>query len=93
MPVWLLSPRRHLEGRIDNPCYLPGHRILHLPMFDGLLEEEGGGPELDVSFIFPSVARLGIRLSDNESASAFRDACELLRRTRGVIDPGVGAAC
>jgi hypothetical protein len=92
MPVWLLSPRGHLEGRIDNPCHLPGHRILHLPTFDSLLEEEGGGPGLDVGFIVPSVPRLGIRLSDNESASAFRDACELLRRTRSVMDRGVGAA-
>jgi hypothetical protein len=87
LPVWILAPRPQLEGRLINPFYDPAHPIRHLPMFDGLLEQEGGGAGFDAGCVVSSLRRLGVRLSDDDSASAFRDACELLRKTRAIIDP------
>lgn len=88
MPVWIMCSRRTLQERHD----MWGGWNPNLPIFKGLLGLEERGlnydefrpqkPGYDAACIFDSVHRLGERPS-------FEEACDLVQRTRAVVDPGI----
>ncbi len=84
MPLWLLAPRPQLQKRLDNKFY-PGRPILPLPIFDGLFSKEGDCG-YDCACILSSLHRIGSRPPEPDAPS-FQEACELIRRTRAVVDP------
>ena len=49
--------------------------------------DKGWIPGYDCGCILPSVRLLANPLTDEDSLAAYRNACELLRETRAVIDP------
>ncbi|KAK7750140.1 hypothetical protein SLS62_007889 [Diatrype stigma] len=84
MPLWILAPRAQLQKRLDNASY-PGTPVLPLPIFGGLMSKEDDSG-YDCACIIPSLRSLGRRPPDPD-ATSFQDACELVRKTRAVIDP------
>lgn len=77
MPLWILCSRRTLEER-TQVCN--GHNRGNLPMFGGAMQFEEYG--YDAACILDSVHKLG----PGERPS-YQEACELVRRTRAVVDP------
>lgn len=81
MPLWIICSRRTLQERRERFGYSDAR--YNLPIFRGLLRsDEGDGLGYDAACILDSVHRLGERLS-------FQEACDLVQRTRAVVDPGV----
>lgn len=79
MPLWLLCSRRRLQERVEeNGCDVP-----QLPIFEGLMQNEDYG--YDAACILDSVHRIGMEGPDRPT---FEEACELVRKTRAVVDPG-----
>lgn len=74
MPLWLLCSRRTLRERYQGFA----GRNPQLPVFEGLMQCEEFG--YDAACILGSVHRLEEQLS-------YEEACEMVRRTRAVVDP------
>lgn len=81
MPLWLLCSRIQLRERVEDKA---GNNAPQLPLFGGLLHDEDCG--YDAACILDSVHRLGAQGPDRPT---YEEACELVRRTRAVVDPGV----
>jgi hypothetical protein len=83
MPVWIFAGQLQLQERIfgtditgpDEPC---------LPIFDGLMIDNDH--VYDTACILPSIHRLGTSATD-ANAVTYEEACELVRKTRTVMDP------
>lgn len=74
MPLWLLCSRRTLKERHQGFA----GRNPQLPIFKGLMQYEELG--YDAACMVDSVHRLGSRLD-------FDETCDMVRRTRAVVDP------
>lgn len=74
MPLWIMCSRRVLRERRE---VLLGD---NQPVFGGLMQSEEY--EYDAACILDSVHRLG-----GENRLSYRDACELVKRTRSFVDP------
>lgn len=74
MPLWIMCSRRVFRER--RQVVLPNN----LPVFRGLMQFEEYG--YDAACILDSVHRLG-----RENRLNYRDACELVERTRSLVDP------
>lgn len=79
MPLWLFCSRPRLQERVEEN----GQDIPQLPIFKGLMQNEDYG--YDAASILDSVNRLGAQGPD---CPTFEEACELVRKTRAVVDPG-----
>lgn len=79
LPVWLACSRRLLKERVTETNY----SIPSLPIFRGEMqtEDECG---YDMACILESVHQLGQYGADEQR---FKEACELVRRTRAIADP------
>lgn len=74
MPLWILCSRRTLKERHQAFC----GRNRQLPIFEGLMEYGEYG--CDAACILKSVHQLG-------SQKSYEETCDLVRRTRAVVDP------
>ncbi|KAH8896967.1 hypothetical protein GQ53DRAFT_761036 [Thozetella sp. PMI_491] len=84
MPLWILAPRSQQQLRLTGPYRSRPNPVHPLPMFNGLLENEDVG--FDCACIIPSIRRLGVR-PPGPGAPSYHEACELIQKTRAVIDP------
>ncbi|KAK3313602.1 hypothetical protein B0H66DRAFT_536860 [Apodospora peruviana] len=92
LPVWIVAPRQRLEYRASGRH--AAYPWPSVPIFRNGMDD-GGGAGYDVACILPSVQRLGIRPSDTDGTARgdglappdFEETCELVRRTRAVVDP------
>lgn len=79
MPIWIMCSRQTLRERRSQF----GRGWPNLPIFKGLMGGDGDGEfGYDAACILDSVHRLGERPS-------FEEACDLVQRTRAVVDPGI----
>lgn len=76
LPVWLLVSQPILRDRAE--CEGKDHP--QLPVFKGFLKDDSYG--YDAACIFRSVR-------DIAGPTDFDEVCELVRRTRAVVDPGI----
>lgn len=76
LPVWLLVSRPILRDRAEEE----GKAHPQLPVFKGLLEDDSYG--YDSACIFRSIR-------DIAGPTDFEAVCELVRKTRAVVDPGI----
>lgn len=84
MPLWLVTSRRRLDQRAEGVGYM--EPIPPLPIFDGLMGDLESS--YDAACILPSIQRLGTR-EQGLQESDFQLACDLVRKTRAIIDPVV----
>lgn len=84
MPLWLVTSRRRLDQRAEGVGYV--EPIPPLPIFDGLMGDLESS--YDAACILPSIQRLGTR-EQGLQESDFQLACDLVRKTRAIIDPVV----
>ncbi|ROW06902.1 hypothetical protein VMCG_04170 [Cytospora schulzeri] len=75
MPLWIFCSRRMLRERYETY----GESNLQLPIFNGAMKSEDC--EYDTACILESVHQLGGR-------PRLEEACEMVRKTRAVLDPG-----
>lgn len=80
MPLWLLCSRRQLRDRDEEN----GWHVPQLPIFKGLMKKSDDYG-YDAACILDSVHRIGAQGPDRPT---FEETCELVRRTRAVVDPG-----
>lgn len=76
LPVWLLVSRPILRDRAEYE----GKDHPQLPVFKGLLKDDSYG--YDSACIFRSIR-------DIAGPTDFEQACELVRKTRAAVDPGI----
>ena len=82
MPLWLIGSRRRLDQRAGGVGYV--EPIPPLPIFDGLMGDLESS--YDAACILPSIQKLGSR-EQGIQESDFQLACDLVRKTRAIIDP------
>ncbi|KAL1855669.1 hypothetical protein Daus18300_011050 [Diaporthe australafricana] len=76
IPVWLLVSRSILRDRAEYE----GRDHPQLPIFNGLLKDDSYG--YDAACIFRSIR-------DLTGPTDFQEVCDLVRKTRAVVDPGL----
>lgn len=74
MPLWIFCSRRMLRERYETY----GELNPQLPIFNGTMKNEDYG--YDAACILESVHRLG-------GQPGLEEACEMMRKTRAVLDP------